>query len=416
VRDAVYAVVALARIGHHAEAKLALNFFLDADAGKYKSFVGNVDYRISTVRYYGNGEEEADYSGQPTPNIELDGWGLVLWGARAYVDASGDAAWLDETTRKGDTVYAALRNGVAEPLIANLETQGMVIAEAGIWEVHWGNREHFAYTTAAAARGLCDMAALARRHGDLDDRDRYKMYADKASEALRTLFVDQDGVIAGSIEKLANGSNYHDGAVVEAFTWSLVDITSSIATATLGEMSFLQTPVGGYKRIEGSSDQYDSDEWILIDLRAAEAFHRAGQTPRADALVDFVTAQARVNYDLVPELYNPNAASGAIGRYTGSIPMVGYGAGAYMLTSLARAGQSEFTDCGTEDPVVPPDGGPMYIDAGPEIDGGPGAGLDEYTGTACVCRSGRAGMAGGQLGVAGAGLLLALALRRRRRC
>ncbi|HTM23237.1 MAG TPA: hypothetical protein VL172_22100, partial [Kofleriaceae bacterium] len=146
VRDATYAIVALARAGHFDEARAALDFFLDADAGKYSSFVNGADYRISVVRYYGNGEEEADYSGSPTRNIEIDGWGLVLWAARAYVDASGDVAWLDRVTRHGDTTYEALRAGVAEALAANLEGSGMAIADASIWEVHWGSRQHFAYT------------------------------------------------------------------------------------------------------------------------------------------------------------------------------------------------------------------------------------------------------------------------------
>jgi GH15 family glucan-1,4-alpha-glucosidase len=419
VRDAVYAIVALARVGHHAEARAALDFFLAADAGKYKSYLGNVDYRVSVVRYFGNGEEEADYSGQPTPNIELDGWGLVLWAARTYLDASGDDAWLGATTGKGDTVYDALRNGIAEPLMANLEPQGMVIAEASIWEVHWGNREHFMYTTASAARGLCDMAAIARRAGNLSDRDRYQQAAERVRTALVSYFVDQKGAFAGTIEKLAKGSNYHDGATIEAFTWDLVPITDKIATATLAAMSNLVTPVGGYKRLEGSSDQYDSDEWILIDLRAADAFRRAGRGQRADALVDFVTAQARANYDLIPELYNTSASSGQIGRYTGSIPMVGYGAGAYLLTQLAAVGRFERTDCGSEAPVDPADGGPMYVDAGPEADAGEAGGsADVYTGTACVCRAGGAGAPRRRLGGDGlalVGLGLGVAARRARR-
>jgi GH15 family glucan-1,4-alpha-glucosidase len=416
VRDATYAIVALARIGHTAEARLALEFFLNADAGQYKSYVGNASYRISTVRYYGDGLEEADYSGQPTPNIELDGWGLVLWAARAYLDSSGDDAWLASATKKGDTVYDALRNGVAEPLIANLESQGMVIAETSIWEVHWGNREHFAYTTAAAARGLCDMAAIARRAGKLDDRDRYAMYAERARTALRTQFADQHGVLAGSIEKLSKGSNYHDGAVLEAITFGLFAPGDATTAATLSDMTYLQTAVGGYKRLEGSSDQYDTDEWVLLDLRAADAFGRAGQAARANALYGFVTAQARVNYDLVPELYNTNASSGALGRYSGSIPMVGYGAGAYMLTTLSRAGVPEHTDCGSEDPATPADGGPMYVDAGPQADGGGQNGLDDsYTGVACLCTVGLDHRGEGAIGGASlVGLGAALLVRRRR--
>ena len=56
VRDAVYGIVALARSGHHAEAKAALDFFLNAEpVGKYKSYVRNQDYRVSVVRYFGTG-------------------------------------------------------------------------------------------------------------------------------------------------------------------------------------------------------------------------------------------------------------------------------------------------------------------------------------------------------------------------
>ena len=44
--------------------------------------------------------------------IEIDGWGLFLWATRQYVDASMDAAWLTTTTKKGDTVYDAIREGV----------------------------------------------------------------------------------------------------------------------------------------------------------------------------------------------------------------------------------------------------------------------------------------------------------------
>jgi GH15 family glucan-1,4-alpha-glucosidase len=410
VRDAAYAIVALARAGHHAEAKRALNFFLDSDAGKYASFLNGVDYRVSTVRYFGNGEEEADFSGQPTRNIEIDGWGLVLWAARAYVDQSGDEAWLSETTQKGDTVYQALREGVAEALVGNVEPSGVMIADASIWEVHWGNREHFLYTTAAAARGLCDMAGLARRVDDDADRDRYKGISESMVTAMRSNFADQNGVLAGSLERLAQGENYRDGAVVEAFTWDLVPTSDPAMATTMGDMSRLRTAVGGFKRVEGSSDPYDTDEWILIDLRASEAYRKLGDGAQADQLLDWVTAQAAVNHHLIPELYNSDSARGTIGRYAGSIPMVGYGAGAYLIAMLERAGATEHRDCGTVDPDTYADAG-AFVDGGPEGDGGPG-GFTGRTGTACVCD------AGGGLPDVGTLLLVGfcgLVLTRRRR-
>ena len=48
----------------------------------------------------------------------------------------------------------------------------------------------------------------------------------------------------------------------------------------------------------------------------------------------------------MPELYNAVQADGQIGKYTGSIPMVGYGGGAYLMTMIDRAGVIEPNDCG----------------------------------------------------------------------
>jgi MYXO-CTERM domain-containing protein len=409
VRDATYAIAALARAGHADEAKRALDFFLNADAGRYPSFVNNQPYRISTVRYYGDGQEEADYSGAPTRNIEIDGWGLVLWSARTFVDASADVAWLDATTKKGDSVYDALKTGVAEPLIANLESSGLAIADASIWEVHWGNRQHFLYTTATAARGLCDMATLARRAGRMEDVARYRQLAEKVTTAMRQNFIDSNRVLAGSLERLAQGNNYRDGATVEAFTWSLIPAEDTIATATLGAMSYLQTPAGGYKRVEGSNDQYDTDEWILIDLRASAAFRRAGNGPKADQLLNWVTGQASVNYDLLPELYNTRTSSGQIGAYSGSIPMVGYGAGAYQLTMFDRVQLYEHSDCGEKDLGEYPDAGPVLPNDGGTGPGGNGFG--GRSGIACACQGGP-GSSSNAVIFAIVGLLL---LRRRRR-
>src|SRR5262249_26845947 len=136
----------------------------------------NSDYRISLTRYYGSGEEEADYSGQPYHNVEFDDWGLFLWAARQYVDASGDVAWLSESTRKG-TVYEVLRDGVAKPLEDNLEKPPLpriMSADTSIWETNSEPRAHWAFSTLMAVRGLFDFAALARKAGHPEDAVHYE--------------------------------------------------------------------------------------------------------------------------------------------------------------------------------------------------------------------------------------------------
>ena len=345
VRDAQYALSALIRTGHMDEAKMALDFFVNAQPiGKYKSYLKHsVDYRISVVRYFGSGEEEADFN-QDGPNIELDGWGMFLWSARQYVEMSGDSGWLATNTFSG-TVYDTLKNGVANAIEANLEPNGIVVADSGPWEVHNAKNRHYAYTTIAAARGLCDMAMISSKGGKSGDIAKYQGLAKKVRDGFRATFVDPQGALAGSTEGLQNGK-YQDGAVAEAFDWNVLDDwKGDTASATLDVFEKLRVQSGGYKRNNDGLSSYDNNEWILVDLRIADAYRRAGKGNVADGIVATVVQKAASNFYILPELYNDTSSDGQIGRYTGSIPMVGFGAGAYMITMLDRSGLIEPNDC-----------------------------------------------------------------------
>lgn len=344
VRDATYAIVALARSGHYDEAKAALDFFLNAEpVGGYASYVNNQSYRISLTRYFGNGAEECDWN-QSGPNTETDGWGLVLWAARQYVESSGDTAWLSSSTKFGK-VYDVLKNGLGAPIEANLESSKVMRADSSIWEVHQPGK-HYAYTTMAAARGLCDLAALAGKAQQAADQSHYAMLSGQVDAAMQSAFLDQQMALGGSIEGLS-AQKYYDGSVAEAFTWNLLpDFTGNIATATLDLFNHLRVDSGGFKRNNDGLSSYDNNEWILVDLRISDALRRAGRASEADGYLGQIVQKAAVNFFLLPELYNDTATDGAIGKYFGSIPMVGYGAGAYLLTIMDRAGQWEPNDCG----------------------------------------------------------------------
>jgi MYXO-CTERM domain-containing protein len=431
VRDGTYAIVALSRMGHYAEAKAALNFFMNAaPVGAFKSFVSNVDYRISVVRYYGSGQEQADYSGQPTPNVEIDGWGLVLWAARQYVEASGDTAWLSSQTSAGSSVYQTMLSGIAQALETNLETNGIAKADSSIWEVHDANKKHFAYTTMAAARGLCDFAVVANKAGATSDAMHYQQLAGKIRTGFYAAFPDTKGALAGSLEGLA-ANDYYDAAVAEAFTWNLIDPTGMTATATFSMLDNLRVQSGGFKRVGMGNSSYDSNEWILVDLRIANAYRRAGRQMDADGLTGPIIQKAAVNFYLLPELYNAVQADGQIGKYTGSIPMVGYGGGAYVLTMLDRAGTVEPNDCGDGmGATLPPfscqgGSGPLPDGGGfPGGGGGPGGGDNGGGGTpsgamvpyvsACICTF-QGTSHGASIWPALLALLALVALSRRRR-
>ena len=351
VRDAAYAIVALAKMGHFEEAKRGLQFFLDAEAGRYQSYTG-VPYRISVVRYFGDGTEESDHNADG-PNIELDGWGLYLWAARQYLESSGDRGWLSEKTRAGQTVGDVLYSEVALPIEHNIDSLGLTAPDTSIWEVHWNRRKHHTYSSLAAARGLCDLAALSE---DKEVSVRLAKRSRSIAEAVRSQMVTSTLVLAGSLEGITSG-HLHDGAVVEAFNWDLFPKEDPITSATLASLETLRTPVGGYHRNDDALSDYDSSEWAMIDLRASAALRRSGETIAADALTNWVTASAIANHHLIPELYNRFDKNGPLGGYAGAMPMVGFGAGAYVL-GLFAGSSGEPHDCGKADATLRDDPSP----------------------------------------------------------
>ena len=346
VRDGTYATVALARMGHTDEARDSLDFYLNAfgvnpaGTGKYRSYVNNADYRVSVVRYYGTGEEEADTDNNG-PNVETDGWGLVLWAARAYVEASGDTAWLDKATYKGSS-WQAMVAGIATPIEQQLEVNGIMRADSSIWEVHDANKRHYAYTTITAARGLCDMAGMAAKAGK-PDVQKYQDLSKKLRDGFLASFVDPQGALAGSLEGLSTGK-YADAAVAESFMFNVLqDWKGDTAKATLDLMNKLRVGTGGFKRNDDGLSSYDNNEWVLIDFRVANMLRRADRAADADSIVATVVQKAAANFYLVPELYD---TVGGTGKYFGEIPMVGYGGGAFAMTMLDRSGLGEVDDCG----------------------------------------------------------------------
>lgn len=347
VRDGTYSTVALARSGHLQEARASLDFFLHSNpVGKFKDYVGGYPYQISLTRYYGSGEEEADYSGEDTPNIETDGWGLVLWAARQYLDQSRDLPWLTQKGPDGRSNYEIMRQGIAEAIVSQLEDgelRGVMKPDSSIWEVHQEHARHFAFTSLTAVRGLCDFASIAARSGHTQDSERYKILAETARAAFLHHFATPEGYLVAALERTHESDL--DGSVVEAFGLDVFrDFTSPLSRATLNHLDLLRLPSGGYMRVDGSST-YQTNEWAFIDYRMAGALRRSGNSKAADALIDMNTARARNNFYVLPELYVATPSEGAIGAYQGSNPMVGYGSGVMMLAILERAGLMEARSC-----------------------------------------------------------------------
>ncbi len=345
VRDAVYAIIALAKAGHIPEAKAALRFFLAAEGNKYTSYT-NGAYRISITRYFGDGQEETDWNADG-PNIEFDGWGLYLWALRQTLDMEGSGAFLEEILPTKERVFDVVRDLVGDAIIRNIDdVTGMMLPDTSIWEAHWEKRKHYTYTSLSAARGLCDLAALETRYGDPMRAAALRQRSGQIRAGVRANALDKNLLLGNSKEGVAGGT-YHDGAVLEAFNWEIYPSDDPLYPATLaGLEAKLKLPSTGWSRNDDKLSKYDTNEWIVIDMRAAQAFRMMGNAARSDELISWVTSQSRVNYDLIPELYNQFPEDGPLYGYTGASPMVGFGAGAYMLALRDRAGEPEAHGCG----------------------------------------------------------------------
>lgn len=366
VRDMAYATAGLAHAGHLDEAWRALEFQLTAPQGLHTDAVGR-PYRISITRYFGDGTEESDCNADG-PNIEFDGFGLFLWSLAEYHRQGGDL----ERIRP---YWPVIRDEIVDVIISLQQADGLLAADSSIWEVHQnGNERRFAFTSMAAARGLCDAAALASALGEDDDASRYQLAGERTRDAIGTLLVDDNGALGQSLEDVQAGQNYADAAAVEAVNWGLVAPEGPIADATFALLfDALSVPSGnGLMRNDDGGD-YDSQEWVFIDLRVAAALKAAGRDAEAQALLQWVQDQAFFNDLQVAELFDRDTAD-----YRGSIPMIGFGAGAWFLAATAPASGPA---CGAYFDESIPDAGPV-VDAGPVGDAGidVDAGADEDAG------------------------------------
>ncbi len=326
VRDGCYSALGLNRLGLFDEARRFLSFMLNAESNHYDHFVFRdgkdygvgVPYQISVCRYFGEGKEESDYT-DDGPNIELDGFGLSLIALCDYVQRSGDTAFFKEN-------YDLLATKVADAIIHCIDTNNVIRIDSGPWERHLPGKQ-FAYTSIACAAGLRDFAALSSKL-KISGAEKYYQAYERLLGGIRNNLVIDHKFIKGNVEAAdSNSYDYYDGGTFEAFGFGLFH-----------DKKFFNSQLEEYKRILGveggrhgfsrinKGDWYETAEWILLDLRAASAMHKYGDQKGARKLVNWVTDQAALNYNLIPELYNRKTSF-----YDGAVPMVGFGAGAYAV-------------------------------------------------------------------------------------
>ena len=111
----------------------------------------------------------------------------------------------------------------------------------------------------------------------------------------------------------------------------------------------------GYIRLR-SADPYENQEWVFINLRIAYAHLIFGNRPTAYSMINYITEQAALNYNTIPEMISNKVQMDKVkpdfypnevwcncirqedNLYIGTIPMVGYGSGAYAISLLSYNG------------------------------------------------------------------------------
>lgn len=327
VRDGMYAVRALNRLGMFAEARKYLAFMLDAPSGGYihyvfkdqKDYGVGVPYQISVCRYFGSGKEESDFN-DDGPNIELDGFGMFLSAFSDYVSRSGDSLFFRNR-------YEEVATRVADAIIHAIAADGVIRIDSGPWERHLPGKT-FAYASIMGAAGLRDFGTLCEHFG-VPDGKRYLASSQNLVEGIRRTFVVDDRLIKGNAEASdPEKYDFFDGGTMEAFALNLLPdrILFESHYAAYEKSLRIDSPKRGFSRIN-LGDAYETGEWLLLDLRTATALNAFGRKKEARWFLDWVTNHASRNFNLIPELLNRET-----GRYDGSIPMVGFGSGAYVLT------------------------------------------------------------------------------------
>ena len=345
VRDMAWSTVALIRMGHQAEARAALLAYFNAQpTGKMRSEVNGADYQVSVVRYWGNGAEEPFFTQEGAINIEYDDWGEVLWVLGEYLRKYNDPALLKTATYRGP-LYENARDFIVKPLIANMEKYGdglVVDADTSIWEEHQKDKKHFAFSTARAIVGLNEFARVAQLDGD----EAARRHAIDTEALLKTGFAAafiRDGKLHGTLE--LGEKNDIDGALLPIINFGVVRDPEPIRE-TVERMKLLKVRSGGYRRVRSNYTDprifeywYEREEFLFVDLSLAELYRRLGRNAEADAMLKRITDKAAADHDIIPEMYVALPCKlfpGKIGDPTGAMPMVGYGAGAYVLHILER--------------------------------------------------------------------------------
>jgi GH15 family glucan-1,4-alpha-glucosidase len=296
------------------------------------------------VRYFGDGSEEPFFTNEGSTNIEFDDWGEVLWLLGSYMRQYNDPTLLATSTYRG-TVYDTARDFIVRPLYANLEKYGpglIVARDTSIWEERQKDAKHFAFSTAMAIVGLREFAEIAAHAQDDATRRDVLDHIAQLQKGFDAAFI-RDGHLHGTLEP--GIKNDIDGALLSIIRFGVVTDPALIRD-TLARMRLLKVVSGGYRRVRSTYTDpaiyeywYEREEFLFVNFNLAQLDWQMRRNAAGDALLARTVRKSAADHNIIPEMYVALPCKlfpGKIGDPTGAIPMVGYGAGEYILTLLER--------------------------------------------------------------------------------
>jgi GH15 family glucan-1,4-alpha-glucosidase len=161
-------------------------------------------------------------------------------------------------------------------------------------------------------------------------------------EGFNAAFI-RDGKLHGTLEE--GVKNDIDGAQLAVINFGVVT-DPAIVRDTVERMELLKVASGGYRRVRGTYTDpaifeywYEQEEFLFVDFNLAEVFRRLGRNAEAAAILKRIVLKAAADHNIIPEMYVAvpcRLFPGKLGDPTGALPMVGYGAGEFILHVLER--------------------------------------------------------------------------------
>jgi GH15 family glucan-1,4-alpha-glucosidase len=217
-----------------------------------------------------------------------------------------------------------------------------VAADTSIWEEHQKDKKHFAFSTAMAIVGLKEFADVAQRAGDEAARSEALGKVALLEKGFDAAFI-RGGKLHGTLEE--GEKSDIDGALLAVIDFGVVT-DPELVRDTVERMELLKVASGGYRRVRSNYTDpaifeywYERQEFLFVDFSLAEVDRRLGRNAEAAAMLKRIVDKAATDQNIIPEMYVALPCElfpGKIGDPTGAKPIVGYGAGTYVLYLLER--------------------------------------------------------------------------------